>query len=40
MNKVEDSPGQTKSFFEVISTTNTGYKEALDKTTWENKGYV
>ena len=40
MGKVEDSPVQTKSFFEVISTTNTGYKEALNMTSWKNKGNV
>ena len=35
---VEDSVSQTKSFFELISTTNTGYKQALDMTSSKNKG--
>ena len=38
VGKTEDSSTQPKSFFELISTTDIGYKKALELASSQNKG--
>ena len=40
VGKTEDSSIQPKSFFELISTTDIGYKKALELASSQNKGLI